>query len=255
MRGLVGRLLTDQPTRDMIHWHLRAAVSELGLKLGVPIETQIVKARTLDPGLVLGRDYDRLQERFAYNFGEAQEWFRIDVGEPVLSVERVRGIWLDQVVWDIAGSDEYVRIEHPRQGVLHIIPPNLNSLVVVTEGFYGPLHTLLNGEYRIPDFWAVDYTTGFLPRAGRPGEIDAILADWVYCVAGSKILSIAGLGRSKGLASTSTGIDGISRSVSLQASAIYGLNSALENVLEKTEKRINWKSLRTAYRGMMVYMY
>ena len=50
-------------------------------------------------------------------------------------------------------------------------------------------------------------------------------------------------------------MDGVSRSIGLQASAIYGLNSALEHVFDELVKRIDFKALRLQKKGLRVIPY
>jgi len=172
----------------------------------------------------------------------------------------VRGFYFGQIVWELSstrGNINQVRLEAPVQGKARVLPINLSALLL-TPGFpgYGVFHTLMFGQHVIPDFWAVDYTMGPIDRhTGEPATVPAVLADWIYATAGIKILSMAGLAKSQGLSSTSTSFDGFSKSVGLQASAIYGLNSALEHVLEEHQKRIDWKRISLWQNGLRVLPY
>lgn len=254
------RLLAEVPN-DVISWHLRAALSELENKLGgTPLRFERVKSLPIDPpGAKLGVDYDRVEQRRPYSHAEAMTWYRIDVDPGVISVERIRAYFYGTLVWDIDTSDstgrDIVRVEWPQQGIIHILPANLQAFLVTQGGNYGIFQTIQYHTAPIPDFWAVDYTRAATDRGGTPGNLDMELANWVNCVAGITLLSMAGAAQSKGLTSQSLSIDGVSRSIGLQASAIYGLNSALETTLEKAEKRIDWKRLRAERLGLRLRMY
>jgi len=245
---------------DTIRWHLRAALSELEVKLGVPMGIQIIKAMPLDAGLVKGQHYDKLEPRRPYTHSETRAWFRIDIPGSVISVERIRAYYFDRLVWNFADDElDQVLLEHPKEGGIHIMPRNLQSVLISTTsmgaGNYGIWETINLQHSPVPDFWAVDYTIGPVTQSGKPGHVEAILAHWVSCVAGILLLSQGGLAQSQGLTSSSVSMDGVSRSISLQASAIYGINSALEHAYEAAEKRINWKQIRALKRGLRVYMY
>lgn len=247
-------LITEIPD-DVIRWHLRAAVSELEMKMGIPLGVIVCKADP-DDGLKRGIHYDKKVNRLPYNHGEAYHWYRIDLPSSVLSVERIRAFYYGQVIWDFSDERdniEQIRLEWANQGSLHILPINFQNIIVEEgAGNYGVWHTMALHRSPVPDFWSVDYTLGPKTKAGVPGEIEAVLAHWCYAVAGITLLSIGGLAKSQGLTSASVSFDGLSRSIGLQASAIYGLNSALEHVLEQTIKRINWKQLRAHKRGIRV---
>jgi len=244
---------------------MRAAISELEAKLGVPMGIEVCKARPADDGLIQGVHFDRLVSRLPYNRAATNTWFRIDLpSASVISVDRIRAYYFDVLVWEFSeanGNMNFVKLEWGEQGTLHIIPTDLLSVVITNNADgggsnYGVWHTINIHQSPVPDFWAVDFTRGPISKqGGATGEIEAVLAHWCYCVAGITLLSIGGLAQSQGLTSASISMDGVSRSVGLQASAIYGLNSALEHVLDEATKRINWKSLRSYKRGLPVMMY
>jgi hypothetical protein len=242
---------------DTIRWHLKCALSELEMTLGIPMGVEIVKSVPVDDGLVEGVDYDRTIQRLPYTFSETLQWFRIDLPDAsILSVERIRGYYYGTKVWEFSGANmEQVRLEWPKEGVLHILPIGHQGIIVSTPyggGNYGIWHTINLHRSPVPDFWSIDYTTGPRARDGKIGNIETVLAHWCYATASIPLLSIGGLAASKGLSSTSVSMEGVSRSVGLQASAIYGLNSALEHVYEQIIKRVDLKRIRTMKRGLSI---
>lgn len=247
------RRLIDTMPDDVIRWHLRAAVSELELKLGMPLGMEVCKAPPLADGLRQGTHYDRQVGRLPYLGGNARNFYRIDLPAGIISVERIRGVYLGNVVWEVStanGNQDNIVVEWGRQGIIHILPVALNATLVTQGGEYGAFWMLSRKVSPLPDFWAVDYTRGPVSRhGGQPGEIEAVLANWVYCAAGLLLLSIGGLASTKGLQSSSISLDGVSRSINF---ASGGLNSALEKAFDDAMKRIDWKRLRSAKRGLRV---
>lgn len=253
---------------ETIRWQLRAALSELEVKLGVPMGVQIVKGIPVDEGLVQGRDYDRVQPRLPFLAADMRNWWRIDLPDSsVISIERIRAYWFGQLRWQFVNSgpndnNSLIVNEWGTNGVAHVLPINLQG-IIITAGDgrsgvaeqYGMWETINLYSSTMPDFWSVDYTVGPVSKSGTPMHLEVVLVQWVYAVAGKVLLSMSGLQQSRGLTSASVSMDGVSRSVGLQASAIYGLNSALEKVLEDLESRIDWKALRAYKRGITVYGY
>lgn len=252
--------LTEAIPNEVIRWHIRCALSEIELKIGLPLGVEICKADPVDAGLRLGHDYDRQVVRLPYTHGEMAKWFRIDIPwTGVISVERIRAYYFGSLIWELSTANDNasnIRLQWGTQGIVHILPVQLNALAVVgADGSYGPWHTLVLHHTPVPDFWAVDFTRGPVSAHGqKPGEIEAALVHYAHCIAGILLLSEAGMAQSRGLSNTSISLDGVSRSVGLTASAIYGLNSALESAYEKAAKRIDIKAIRRAKRGLRMKM-
>lgn len=247
---------------DVIRWHLRAAMSELEIKLGMPMGTVVVKGDPVDDGLVQGVDYDRVDPRRVFLMSDQRTHYRIDLPAGVVSVERVRAYWYDQLVWSISGTDSnygLIRLEHPGTSSLHILPTQAATLLVAVPSIgtaeYGALQLIHGYPSRLPGVWSVDYTLAPVTKTGVVGHIEVALAHWIACKAGVLLLSIGGSAASRGLTSTSISIDGLSRSIGLQASAMYGIYSALETRMKEAEEAIDWKHLRTYKRGLRIRGY
>ncbi len=257
---------TDEIPNDVIRWHLRAALSELEVMVGVPMGIVVVKTVPIDEGEQVGVTFDRIGQRLPYTHSDAYTYFRIDLPEWVISVQRVRAFYFGSQVfeWSPEGgrdTTDQIRLEHDTQGSTHILPLEFRNFVVTQGrggggGDYGFWHTIAARRTPLPDFWAVDYTVGPRDRqTGQTGHLPAVVAHWVYAQAGQVLLSIGGAARSQGLTSTSVSFDGFSKSVGLQASAIYGLNSATEHVYELATKRLDVKKLSLALKGIRVRPY
>lgn len=253
----------DALSDDVIRWHLRCALSELSVKLGVPMGVVVIKSDPVDDGLVQGVHYDKLAPRKPYTSGEVQAWYRLDVHGPVISVERVRAYYFGTLIWEFSaarGNINLVRLEWPTQGSAHILPINFSSIIVTSlptdQGNYGMAHTLLNHRSPMPDFWGIDYTIGPIDKeTGTPSQLEMVLVNWVMAVAGLTLFGIAGMGRTQGITNSSVSFDGLSRSVGLSQSAQAGLYGALEARLQATIDRIDWKQIRTYKRGIRVLKY
>lgn len=258
---IVAKVVGEIPDH-VIAWHLRAALSELEVKLGVPMGTLIVKGDPVDSGLVLGVDYDKLDQRREFLRSQQSVWLRLDLPPNVISVERVRAYWFDTKVWEVSeavGNHNIISLTHQGPGTIHLAPTAFTQL---TFGFpiggvpqTSAFQRVYGWPGDIPKFWSVDYTLGPVTHAGEVGQIEAVLAHWVYCKAGILLLSIGGMATSKGLTSASVSIDGVSKSFGLQASAMYGVNSALETRLKEAEEAIDWKALKLYKAGMRVIPY
>lgn len=239
---------------EAIRWHLRVSLSEVGLKLGVPMETEIIKATPVDTGLKRGVHFDREVPRLPYTRAETNKWFMLMLEPNVVSVERIRAFWYDSLVWEISsaqGNHELIAIQHPRQGQVHIVPRNLHTLALDRAGNYGAWFNLMGAVQQVPYFWAVDYTRGPIARDGQPMHIEAVLAHYVYATAGLTLLALDSVARTKGITSSSLSLDGVSRSISVNPN----LHQALADVWEKSLERIDWKALRTAHRGLRLRMF
>lgn len=251
----------------VVEWHLSAALAELGAKLQTRLRVEIVKAPPVDTTLVRGADYHRVGRPLPLVRDMARTYLRIDVGEPLLSVQRVRISYHGSAPEDFVTAEDVadtIKIVAPTTGTFHIMPAGgIFGFPVMSEG-YAPLmvsrrqqdwaYSHSSRVNTVPATWLVDYTTGPVGE-NDAGAIDAALAAWVYARAGLTLFSLSGVAQAGGVASTSVSIDGVSRSTSLTASAIYGLNSSFEKVLEDYQKSIDWGYWRSRYSGVSVGMF
>lgn len=256
--AVLARELSD----DVIRWHLRAALSELEVKLKIPFGTVIVKSTPVDTGLVRGVHYDREAPRIPFLGLDQRNYYRLDMPAGVISVERIRAFWFGQAVWSLSAADgnaELIRLEHPGTSSLHIMPTTAATLLVamptLASAAYGAMQMIGGFPSPLPDVWGIDYTLGPVTKTGEPGQIEAVLAHWCYCKAGIVLLSLAGQAQAKGISSASLSMDGISKSVALTNSVMYGINSAYEIRLKEAEEAIDWKALMMYKRGLRVRPY
>lgn len=237
---------------DLIRWHLRCALSELEVKLEYPMGIEVIKGDPVDPGLVLGTDYDRIEPRRPYTQSGVNNWYRLDVPGPVVSVQRIRAFYFDNLVFTTTEEEAdgtSIEVTHPKQGTIQILPLQTVLTLITRSGWYGSANLLLMNQAQaspIPAVWSIDYTRGPVADDGTPGHIEAVLANWCYAVAGMTILGIDGLARSRGITSTSLSMDGVSRSISMQPN----LNGTLIDYFDKLTQRIDWKAIKSFKKGI-----
>ena len=244
---------------DLIRHQLRAALSELEMKLGTPMGVVVYKSETLDAGQVVGATFDQLLPRRPYQWQNAMQFYKLDLPGNVLSVQRIRGYLYGTKImeWsDAAGNLSELLAEWPRQGALHILPNNLALAFIGASGgvafsFWESLgrQGLTYGADTVPGFWAIDCTCGPSTSYGPEGHIELVLAHWVAVRAARPILALAGQLRTGGASSTSVSFDGFSRSVSISGTHVY---SALQDVYKELEEAIDWERLCKRKRGLRV---
>lgn len=254
--GQVQALVAQIPD-SVVRWHLRAAMSELEIKLGAPLGVVVVKTPPLESGVTLGQHFDKLGQRMPFYHHDALEYWRLSLPYSVLSVERVRGVYFGTTIVEVAGSS--VIVEWPGPGSVHINPLDMSAALASSVAYsnaqaYELFGDLWRAREQVPDFWAVDYTLG--PRdkfTGEPGQVEVALAHWVGLRAAGMLINIAGTAYGQGIASTSLSMDGITRAITTSQSAMYGINSAYELVIKAYAESIDWKALRTIRRGLPVF--
>lgn len=251
--------VVDALPDDTIRHHLAVALSEVEVKLGIPMGVTICKSPPLDDGVIQGVHFDRLLERRPMT--ERRDiGFRIPAPPGLVSIERIRAYFYGNKLWEVsesAGNFADLQISWANQGTVTISPTALTTIVVSGDALHTTLlHRVYSMQVAFPDFWAIDCTLAPSDRqSGIVGHIPLVLAHYIACAASIPLLSLASMAVSQGVTSSSVSLDGVSRSISLQASAMYGMNSALENVYKEALQRINWKELSLALRGIRVRGY
>lgn len=253
---------------SVVVFHLTAALSELGAQIGIPMAVIRVKTRPVDSTLTLGVDYDVVRDALPWVRAASQQYERVDVGAPLISIQRVRLRNYDTEILDLDMSvtedAARVKIVDSRSGIFHILPTTVGGSggYVTTIPDDLPLGAAWLGRgYGLPSMargqtspasWVVDYTTGPIDDIGNAGFLPAQLANWVYAKAGVSLMSLSGIAQGGGIASGSVSLDGLSHSFGTTASAMYGLNSAFEGVLKDIHEKINWAIWRRQMTGVTV---
>jgi hypothetical protein len=239
---------------NTIRMHLRAALSELEVKMQIPLGTVVCKATPVDEGLVKGVDYDKEVPRSVFLQSDMENYFRIDLPPSVISVERVRAYWFNQLMWSITAPSEVLRLEHTNSS-LHLMPTTGSFLLIwpmPTLPVYTLMQHLVHRQHALPDVWAVDYTLGPVTKTGTVGHIELVLAHWARLKAAMTLLPLAGAGRTKGIASSSLSIDGLSKSVSLAGGGSQSIWTSVEQAYQKALDGIDLNRLIIYKRGLTI---
>lgn len=244
----------------VIGWFLRAAMSELEFRIGVPMGVVVYKSDPLDPGIVQGVDFDVKVPRKDFTRDNQLNFYRTDLPAGTISIERIRAYWFDQPVWSISEADgnaDLIRFDRPGIAGAHIMPTQSATLLVAMPALgtaaYGSLQLIFGFPSPLPSVWAVDYTVGPRNRYGQIGAIPAVVAHWIYCRAGVFLLSIGGRAAARGLTNASLSIDGLSKSVGLAGAG--AINKALEDRLTEATKSLDIPALQIQMRGLRVVGY
>lgn len=247
-----GKTLLDAIPPRAISVALAAALSQVERRVNVQFGLIRYRSQPVDDGAVQGIDYDAIAERLPLTHADPTgTGLRLQLPRDVVQVSRIRGVFLGTTVVDIDPTDSDT-------GQVTWLDRGAGLLTVYTTASQQvsvPVLYLHTHGASIPAFWAVDYVTGLTSVTGRTGMIPAELADYVGMEAGIRLLNQVGTMQTKGVSSTSLGFDGFSKSVSLQASAMYGVNSSLETVYKDAMGRIDLDKARWFYHGSTVVGY
>lgn len=249
-----GKTLLDAIPPRAISVALASALSQVERRVNVEFGVVRHRAEPVTDGSVQGVDYDAVAERLPLT---PSNWtptgYRLQLPRNVVQVSRVRGLFLGNTVVDIDPTDSTTGtltwIDRGA-GILTVRPGTEQTIAATATPMLWYYSSLPIGA-----FWGVDFVTAFAGATGRIGMIPAELADYIGMEAGIRLLNQVGTMQTKGVSSTSLGFDGFSKSVSLQASAMYGVNSSLEAVYKDAMARIDLEKARWFYHGSTVMGY
>lgn len=184
--------------------------------------------------------YDEVGRETSYRKTDARYFSNQNLPRvPVIEVERVRAVYLNQVFFEFPKS----WIANDRFGNLNLVPVQGTSFIQFANAFrsYGP--TAAYGAERLPAYWAVDWTYGM---AGLEKDFDEVLRLIAY-EAAMEVLTFLGSADKPGIASESRSTGGSSESFSYTQSAVYSLFSAdvdyikkqLPDLISKLRQRIH----------------
>lgn len=251
-----GKSLLDSLPAGAVSWALRAGLSTVETAIGITFGLLRYAGDPVTDGLTRGRDYDRIApvQSFDPN-ARTPQGYRLRLAQHLIQVSRVRLRLFGQDLLDVDADDAAtgsILITDPMTGEVLVRPPT-NPSTSGEVGFISPLYFQL--RHQIPGVVSVDYTTCPESATGRRGYVPAALADYVWLWAGVRICNQAGTFITRGVTSASIGIDNLSKSVSFQASAMYGVNSSLEAVYKEQMKGIDLAQLRRSLRGISFVPY
>jgi len=229
LRGLGGEKVADLTIETKIRAYTEQIEGLLNIK--IPIQR-----------LTENQDFDR--EQF-------YSWGHIQVNYQINSVVKLEGHlnFARQIVYPKSWLS-WVRNENKTRQ-LHIIPgqqaeggaPQTQDFVAVFSGKF-PLFAYSNSSY-IPNYWFVDYITGF-------EKVPKDLEDIIGKLATIQVLAILGdISFGAGIASASLSLDGVSQSINTTQSAENALYSArVRQFQAEVKSELLW--LQRKYKGVVM---
>lgn len=250
-----GRSLLDSLPAAAVAWALRAGLSHVATQIGVDFGIVRYAAAAVSDGLVRGVDFDADAKPLPYNpSARSSHGYQLQLPSAAVSVSRVRWQMFGSTVLDIDADDSStgtIQITDPAKGAVLLRLPTSSSIAPVV-GFWPALYGY---SYTVPGAILVDWIGGMRSHGGQLGYVPAALADYVRTWAGIRICNQAGTFSTRGVTNASVSVDGISKSNSFQASAMYGVNSSLEAVYKEELKDLDLKAIRLYMRGFTVSRY
>lgn len=211
-----GSVMTDED----ILVYLKGAVAETERRIGVFLKPTKIVARPDERGLVQGVDFDKEEPAYDYDAKAYRQYGFLQLRErPVQSIEGFQMVLPNGMTIIDFYRDEntrkWVKL-YKDSGQVHIVPyagdPTLFAMLGGTQSGYPFATGRINSN--LPQMFYVDYTAGY-GLYQIPEDIRNIVAK----MASTDVLGIAGDAILAGVASLSTGIDGLSESMSTTASA------------------------------------
>jgi hypothetical protein len=196
---------TPVPDTD-IEIFIANAVADAEKRLGTSLKPIKILCNP-DTALVKGTDYDAAEMPYDYDFNNyVKNWNFIQLRKrPAISVQQIVFKFPDgQQIFGF--PKEWIKL-YNRFGQVQIVPYSGFSTVLSTY----PMFMGFMGQ-SVPQLIWIDYTAGF---DEIPDDIGEIIAKRAAC----DVLGIAGEALLAGIASLSTGVDGLSESFGTTASA------------------------------------
>lgn len=177
--------------------------------------------------------FDEVGREFSYSRTDARHFTTMHIPKlPVIEVERVRAIYLNQVFFEFPRSWEVF----DKWGNVNLVPLAGTAFVQFSNAFRSFAPYQAYGADRLPGYWAVDWRYGF---TGLEKDFDAILTLVGYQAA-MEVLTFLGSADKPGISSESRSTGGSSEAFSFTQSAIYSLFSAdVDFIGKQLPKRID----------------
>lgn len=228
LRGLGGEKMAD----TAIEKKIRIAMSQLEGFLSI----KVPKQRVLE-------QYDFEREHF-------ENWGAIKTNYPVKEVNLLQGQlnYARQIKYPQGWTSFKRQLQITR--TIHIVPGQQEDLTGLQNDFVAiftgkfPIFGYSSANY-IPNYWNIDYTTGF-------EEVPSDIQDAIAKLATMQVLAILGdITFGAGIANTSLSIDGLSQSIGTTQSAENSLYSArVKQFVTELKQELKWLSDR--YRGFQL---
>lgn len=211
-----GEIMTDE---DILTW-LKSAVRETERRLGIFLKPTKLVSNPDERGLVSGVDYDKEEPAYDYDARAYKQYGFLQLRErPVQNIEAFKMVLPNgNVIIDFyrdQNTRQWVKL-YKDAGQIQIVPyagdPTIFAMLGGSQSGFPFVTGSMNRN--LPQMFYVDYTAGY-EAYKIPDDIRNIVAK----MATIDVLGMAGDAVMVGIASISTGMDGLSESTSLTASA------------------------------------
>jgi len=240
---------------NTIQHHVDVAITWMERQIGTPLRGRRVLTKpyadTQAPPPVKGVDYDEDGHLLPWQQQQSFMWSAIRLPHSnIVRVRNVRGVYAGKTVYRI--PNEWVVGNEMKMGWVYIRPTTAGAINIIIDNNGQFLDvTLLEavGNHMVPGFWAIDYDYG-----PEDGAIAKEVCDIVMKKAAVVLLDEIGIAISRGIASRSFGVDGLSSSVNLLATAEMTQFGALARRYEVDLDPDNIASMRANYRGLPTWI-
>lgn len=218
-----GTVMSDD---EILLW-LKSAVAEMERRLGIFLVPKRIVSNAHERGLVEDQDYDIEEPAYDYDAKAYKQYGFLQLNErPVQSIEGFKLVLPNgNVIVDFyrdENTKKWVKL-YKNAGQIQIVPyagdPTLFLMLGGTASGFPFVTGSINQN--LPQMFYVDYTAGYAPY-----KIPPDIRDVVAKMCTINVLGMAGDAVMVGISSISTGLDGLSESTSLTASAEYSTYGA-----------------------------
>lgn len=218
-----GTVMTDD---EILLW-LKSAVAEMERRLGIYLVPKRIVSNPDERGLVEDQDFDIEEPAYDYDAKAYKQYGFLQLKErPVQSIEGFKLVLPNgNVIIDFfrdENTKKWVKL-YKNAGQIQIVPyagdPTLFLMLGGTASGFPFVTGSINQN--LPQMFYVDYTAGYAPY-----KIPADIRDVVAKMCTINVLGMAGDAVMVGISSISTGLDGLSESTSLTASAEFSTYGA-----------------------------
>lgn len=218
-----GEVMSDD---EILLW-LRSAIAEAERKLGIFLKPTKIVTNPDERGLVEGDDYDKEESAYDYDARAYRQYGFLQLKErPVQSIEKFQMVLPNGMVIIDFYRDEntrkWVKL-YKSAGQVQIVPYAGDPTIFAMLGGSQSGYPFATGQINmnLPQMFYVDYTAGY-EAYKIPDDIRNVVAK----MCAIDVLGMAGDAVMVGISSISTGIDGLSESTSLTASAEFSTYGA-----------------------------
>lgn len=211
-----GSVMTDD---DILTW-LKSAVKEMERRIGIFLKPTKIVTNPQERGLIEGIDYEVAEPAYDYDAKAYMQYGFLQLRErPVIRLDAYKLVLPNgMVIIDFYRDEDtkkWVKL-YKNAGQIQVVPyagdPTMFAMLGGSQSGYPFATGRINRN--LPQMFYADYTAGF-----EAYKIPEDIRNMVAKMATIDVLGMAGDAVMVGISSVSTGIDGLSESTSLTASA------------------------------------